>query len=381
MLQQIKQSNNIILWFAAAVVVFFALGVAIFSAPTHDYELYLRSWEVTIQGQNPWSVVTTNAYGPIHSALALLYSIHFNLPRMLFVVLWLVCSFGISLLVHQNQAISQEWKYVFYLILFLNPLFWVFIVRFGTNDMLMAFFVLASIVLFIKQRDIPAGAFMALAIGLKFIPIIMVPFLIYSRKRIRWRFAFSVLISLIIIFGVGYFLWGSNMRLPFQWAAERHSKILSIYRFLRGEFSPLRIVVENPNLDGLSVYLSITAVSIFFLIHVMYRFDSFVSSIISLGLLLMFYKVGHHQFYITLILLIMLWIGLEYEHIASANATLTPFFIFTIWIAFVSFLYILTDGYEGTNFREILGLPTFGFIGWMLWRIIQCAWKQSIVRF
>lgn len=375
--QRDKQPIPTILWITAFLIIFFALSGAYLTPPTHDYALYLDNWQAIVQGRNPWAM-KTNAYGPVHSALAVLYSWHINLPRLLFVLLWLISSFGIATLINKNEHLPKEHKYFLYFTLFLSPLFWVFVVRYGTNDILMAFFVLAAIALFQEKKDIVSGFFMAVAIAVKFIPIMMVPFLVLTKKRIRWRFAFSLAITTVVIFGVSYLLWGNNIFYPFQMAGERPSKILSIFRFLRGELSPLRVVVDHPDLDWMSVYFSILSVLIFFFAHIKYGLKRVLSSIIALGFLLMFYKVGHHQFYITLIMLIVLWISSDYKQIVDASVDLTAVYIFIIWIAFVSFLYVLTEGYAGTNWREIFGLPTFIITGWMLFSLCQYSWKTAV---
>ncbi len=156
---------------------------------------------------------------------------------------------------------------------------------------------------------------------------------------------------------------------------ERPSKMLSIFRFLRGQFSPLRLFVDNPNLDWLSVYLCFVSVSVFFFLHIKHGLEGILSSIIAMAILLNLYKVGHHQFYITLVILIVLWISLDYKKIMDTGFELTSVFTFIIWISFVSFLYMLTKGCRGNSWREILGLPTFILSGWMLINLIRYSFK------
>ena len=378
MTQRKMQPVSIVLFVAALFVVFFAFRKALLSSPVHDYFFYMQQWDAIIQGKNVWTIkFKPSPYGPVHSALALLYYIHFNLPRLFFVFLWLICSFGIAIKLNKNSYLPNKHKYALFIVLLLNPLFWVFVVDYGTHDILMAFFVLSSVVLFTKKKDALSGLLMAIAVSVKFIPLVMVPFLIFSRTRIRWRYAFSFVITLLLIFGVCYFLWGDDIFRPFLRVHGRPSKMLSVFRFIRGEISPLRLFTANPNFDWLSVYLCLFSVFVFFLIHIQRGFERISSSIISMVILVTLYKVGHHQFYITVTMLIVLWIGLDYKKIKDTGVELISVFAFIIWIAFVSLLYDQTNRYLGTGLREIIGLPTFLVSVWMLIHLIRYSYKMS----
>ena len=374
------ENIEIVTFFMAACAIFFALSFSYYSQPTHDYIFYMQQWDAIIHGKNAWAD-KTNAYGPIHNVLALLYSININLPRLLFVSLWLISCIGIMAIIKQNKYLPEEYKYALYFTLLLNPLFWIFIVKFGTNDILMAFFVLVSIFFYKKQKDVVSGSLMAVAIAVKFIPLVMIPFLVFSKVRVRWNFAISLLLVLAAIFSISYMLWGGDLLHPFHMAGERSSKMLSIFRFLRGSVSPLRLFVAQPNLDWMSIYLCIGIILSFLYIHIKYNFENILSSITALTLLLMFFKVGHHQFYITLVMLFILWIGLDYRRIYNAGFSLLPVFTFILWISFMSFLYLLTNEYVGTGWkigwREIIGLPTFLVSGWLAISLIKYSFRLA----
>ncbi|MCB2179804.1 DUF2029 domain-containing protein [bacterium] len=357
-------------------VTFFALTVAISQTPAHDYISYMDQWDVVLQGLNPWSN-DMNAYGPIFNVLALLYSAGWYLPRLLFASLWLISGLLIANFAEKNPEMPEIYKYILFVLLFFNPLFWIFVVRYGTNDIFMAFFMLLSFLLYRKERDIPAGILLAVAIGYKFIPIFMLPFLVFSKVRVRWRFAFTVGVSLLIIFGGSYWLWGDGTFYPFLFGAERGSKMLSIFRFLRGHLSPLRIFTHTPDLDWMSMYITIIALLLFFISHIKRNYENIFSSIIALGIVFTLYKVGHHQFYITLTLLLAFWISTDFKKIMDAEMSLISVFSFIGWIAFVSFLYQLTNAYANTLWREILGLPNFIISIWMIMDLVKYSNKVS----
>ncbi len=223
MFQRKIQSVSVALIFMAFFVGLFAFSDVFLSSPKHDYAIYLKQWDSIIQGQNAWAD-KSNAYGPVHNALALLYSVHFNLPRLFFVFLWLICSFGIAIIVNKNSYLPKTYKYALYLILLLNPLFWIFVVTYGTNDILMAFFVLSSIFFFKEKKDILSGFLMAIAIAVKYIPIIMLPFLIFSRIHIRWRFAISLLMTSVFIFGEAIGFGEMNFLILCKWVMKDPQK-------------------------------------------------------------------------------------------------------------------------------------------------------------
>lgn len=51
--------------------------------------------------------------------------------------------------------------------------------------------------------------------------------------------------------------WGGSTFDPLMFAADRGSHHLSVLRFLRGDFSPLRLITDSPDLDHLSVPLMV----------------------------------------------------------------------------------------------------------------------------
>jgi len=257
---------------------------------------------------------------------------------------------------------DETTKTIIYIMLFFNPLFWVFGLKFGINDFMMAFFVVFGLIFYRNKFDILAGLFFTVAILTKFMPVVMLPFLIvYRTQKIRFRFLFtlSYLVSSLFILGLSYLSWGDKMLNPLIHVAERKSKVLSIFRFFRGDASPLRLIMNNPNIDWLSIYLCLASLVIFYAISIKYRFNNILSSITAFLLLLTFYKVGHLQFYITPVLLLLLWVSLDYGKIVRIRFVLTSVYLFIIWISFVSFLYIISSKLREARWREILGLPNF----------------------
>ena len=154
--------------------------------------------------------------------------------------------------------------------------------------------------------------------------------------------------------------------IPFEKGTGRDSTMLSLFRFLRGNYSPLRLFIEKPNLDWISTYLCVASVALLFAFHVTHKFDSLYSSLLAMTLLVAFYKVGNHQFYITLFLLQVFTIAHNYRAIVFSECRLTSTFIFIVWIALASILFVVSNEYRQANLKELIGLPTFVLSLWMI---------------
>ena len=371
----------IILFLFLSLIAFFAFSFVIYSEPTHDYIHYMKQWKKILLGQNPWEL-RGNAYGAVHVYLAYLYKLDKNLPRILFCALYFITAAYISLRIYKNTFMDDATKTIIYTILFLNPLYWIFGLKFGINDFMMVFFIIFGLIFYKNKYDILAGLFFAIGIQVKFAPVVMIPFLILHRARaihLRLVFALSFFITSLFIIGVNYLSWGDTILNPLLRAGTRYSKTISIFRFLRGDLSPLRVFTDNPNVDWLSVYLCFFSIVIYYFISLRYRFNNILSSIVAYLLLITLYKVGHIQFYITPVLLLLLWVCLDYCKITQARFLLSSVYLFIIWISFVSFLFLLTDSFRQTNWREILGLPNFLFSALLIILLIKYQYQNRFV--
>ena len=159
------------LWGLLACLSLAAIAMAILLEPNHDYVPYIRQWKALLT-ENHWH--KTNAYGPAHNALAILYAAHPKLPKLLFVLSWIACAYPLMSVVLRNADLPSAYRLILIATVLLNPLFWIFTMRFGTNDMLMAMLVLYSVILYCRSGYSWSGIAMGLAISVKFIPVVMV---------------------------------------------------------------------------------------------------------------------------------------------------------------------------------------------------------------
>lgn len=356
-----------------------AIGFVLFNEVYLDHKFYLLDWQAITQGKNAWEN-STNAYGPTHNGLVILHYFHVKLPWLFYVILWLITCGVTSNFLIRNQAIDKRQKLLLHLCIFFNPLLWFFVVEGGGNDMLMAFFVILSFYLYRKNEDFFSGVSMAIAIGVKFLPIVAVPFLIFSRKKIRWKYTYALILSLVLFFGISYFLWGEQNLNPFQYAMERRSKILSGFRFLRGCYSPLLLFSDKPNIDWLSTWMIGASITSFFYFHIRYQLENILSAIIALGLVVLLFKVGHHQFFITFITSLLFWISSNDKNYLNVKKRVFSFNLFFSMIATVSIIFRLKNSpvteYFGQFFphyfyNNIIGLPVSLITALILFHLIQ----------
>jgi hypothetical protein len=340
------------------VSIFFVFDYLGNTISDHDYIVYVRQWRDVINGDNPWAG-KRSAYGPGHYFIALIYNIYFDLPRYMFVGLWLLTCFEILTIAYRNSKLPLAHKHILAALLLFNPFFWIIVARFGINDIFMTYCVITSLIFYRLKRHVLSGVLLGLGVSIKFIPFVMVPFLVLSNRQIKWKFALSCAATLFLIFAVSYLLWGDGFLRAFSFGANRPSTNLSIFRFLRGDYSPMHLFTSHPDYDKYSVMITLLLLFTFFIIHVKYNINPLVSSVISFGILLLLYKVGNHQFYTTFFFLVALLVCFEYEKLASRESVIFSLYIFLIWISMATFFYLFTHRYINTDWRHIIGLPTF----------------------
>lgn len=350
-----------------------------------DYEKYAAQWQWILQGGNPWfrdnGEFTGNAYGPVHVLLTWVYGLHPLLPRTLFVAAWLgLATWTWRRLAESSEAVPRSLAVYLALFLFLNPFFWVFTLVYATHDTLVALSCVAAVVAVNRRRYALAGVSLAAGTMLKFIPIMMLPFLALShRHEIRWSMIAGFLGTSAVGFGVAVAVWGPSVFEPLLFAAGRESKMLSIFFFLRGTWSPLRLWIPEPNLDSLSLPCMVIAYGLLALYYVRTRPPTMLIATLSLFVPFVFYKVGHQQFYCVLFFLIPAWV---FSNVQGRQAQLHMLLRSTlplVWISLTAFVYFVTRGYGPPFdwFRQTVGLPTFIFSVYGVSVMLRAGWFMS----
>lgn len=367
-----KNFPAVCMFLYGAVVVFLAFTLPLM----HDYTEYVKQWEHFLQMGKPYldfqGNFNGNAYGLFHSLFAYLYALYPTIPRVVFVLSWI----GVSLLVLSRfRGVLRLW-WGMVALLFFNPFFFVLFVMYGHNEIIAVFFTVLAVFLLQGKKDTWAGVALAIAILVKIVPIVLVPFLFFGEKKLRWRFLSSVCVSLFFVMLLAWSIWGNEIWTPFTFAAGRESKLLSIFYFLRAEFSPLRLFKWLPNVDWLSLPLMVGSLAILCLIQLRYRLDVITVTLLAFLTIFLFYKVNHHQYHTATILLSVYWISCYWKKIVTYNVQVGYVLVFILWISINVLLYAVLGNFYGEWewIRSGVGLPTFilnilAFVP--LWQYIQ----------
>ncbi len=272
-----------------------------------DYVWYLLQWDVILKGEaSPWVEHAKNAYGPAYNLLALLTLPDLYFPKILFVFTWSwVTAFLVGQVVQRGGSARQAWGVAIGMLF--SPYFATLIVHYGYFDIVPAALCLIAVHMRIKNRDGWSGAALALAVLMKFYPIALLPFLMLDGRRLRIRLAVWCVGVFVLGMLGSYLYWGASTLTPLMFAAERPSRWLSIFRFLRGPYSPLNWFMEDPNLDYLTSPSIVLFGGLVWLACWWRRVEMVPACIAGMATGLHFYKVGHVHFLMIVVVLMAYW--------------------------------------------------------------------------
>lgn len=338
------------------------LGVTLLSGPRHDYVADLDIWGAILRGGDPWFLlpgkgVPLHAYGPLFNALAIPASFNPMLPKLLFAfaylaaVAWLIQVGGRGL----PRAAVFAWL--------ANPFAWVEVAYFGHWDVLVAVACVAAVHERRRGRDVASGAWLAAGILLKYLPVVILPFLAVEGRRVRWRLLVSALLLTAAGLALSGLIWGPSTFRPLAFGASRPSTLLSVFRFLRGTYSPLRLVTATPDADALATpCLALAGLGVFAWCLAR-RIGPAAGSTLAVLATILFFRVGFPQYQLILGLLASYWIVAERPPGRDRPLVIASWLYFG-WLAAFDVFYALVGGvlHPGDRFawtEEVVGLPTF----------------------
>ena len=298
-----SRTNFVLIVFSAAFLALTALS------PTRgDYPAYLGMWKGVLGGRDPW-LDTGNAYGPLFNVLSPLVWINPRANKLFFAfsylayLIWLVKDFAPRRgLVALSWPLSGLWL--------LNPFPWAEIAYFGYFDVLVALACVAAVHNVNRRKDGISGTYLALGILLKYMPIVILPFLVFGERRLHFRlFSFCV-----VVFGFGLIvsvlIWGMSTFLPIALAATRDSH-WSVY-------DALRFLSDSSNLDTfvwLERPLLVTTGLGMFVWCVLRRTGPALSAVLAVSVTLLFYRAGYINYQMVPFLLILYWVFSEWQQL------------------------------------------------------------------
>ncbi len=344
------------------------LTATVLSGPRHDYVADLEIWDAVLRGFDPWWLVPgrgtpLNAYGPLFNALAAPDWANPMAPKLLFAsayvafVIWLAASPG-------ARRGADELPRSGLIAWMLNPLPWVEIAWFGHFDILVAVACVAAVRGRALGRDFSSGASLAAGILLKYIPLVILPFLALDGRRPRVRLVLTS--AFLVAFGltVSVWIWGPSTFRPLTFASTRGSNLLSIFRFLRGAYSPLRLLGAAPDVDFLALPCLAVAGASAFAWCWWRRVDPATSALLAVLTTLLFYRVGFLQYQMVPFLLASYW-AVSPERPSGRSAFLSASMaIYFGWLAlfdvyYASFGGVVHPGDPWAWVDDVVGLPAF----------------------
>lgn len=363
--RQESRANRIYILFSLAF-----LAVTVLSRTRHDYGAHLMIWDVVLHGGDPWWVAegqhsVLNAYGPLFNLLAALVRINPLAPKLLFAssyllfVIWLLKD-----LAHRRGLVGLPTSVLIAWIL--NPFPWIEIAYFGHFDIVVAVACVAAVHCRERGWDVVSGTCLALGVLLKYFPLVLLPFLVVEGRRFRPRLLLSAVISIMLGVTASVLVWGMATFRPLGRGAAWPSQLLSIFRFLRGSWSPLRWFWDAPDVDALARPCLLAAGLLVFAWCWLRSVTAPTGAVLVVLTTLLFYKVGFEQYQIVLFLLVSYWYWTipDRRGLAQDPVLLIALAGYFGWLAAFDVFYASIGGFITPYGRwmwvdEVVGLPTF----------------------
>jgi hypothetical protein len=311
------------------------LALTVLSGDRWDYTVFLAQWIDVVEGRDPWNFVHSfnpNAYGPLFNLLAPSVFLNLLVNKLLFAfsyliyVIWLIKDFG-----PRRGLETFSWSWVS--LLLLNPFPWWEIAYLGYFDILVGLACVAAVHWRLNNRDWLSGIFVGVGILLKFVPIVILPFLTFNGERVHFRLIMYCAGVVLLGFAASLLVWGPSTFVPLTFALTRDAT-LSIYNLLDSTHSPLRLFLDSPNSEWLakpSLFLVSVGVYAWCVVH---RTGAALSAAITVLVILLFYWVGWSHYQMVVLVLISYWAVSEWkrfnEHLILNALVVSYFSLLTV---------------------------------------------------
>jgi len=353
------------------------LGFAVLSGPRQDYVAYLEIWEAVGRGQDPWRVspefgYSLNAYGPLFVILSPMAWWSDLAPKLLFAAAYLA-----MVILLARPAGHRSWRW---LVLAMGPFFWVEIAYFGHFDILVALACVVAVSGRLRGDDWTASLGLAVGSLLKFIPLALLPFLALDGRRLRFRLIVVATTLMGVGMGLATLIWGSSALRPLGFAYGRSSEFASIFRFLRGPYSPVRGLGDVIDVDRFSVPCLLVFGLSTLLISWAFRLRADRSCVLAALVVATFYKVGFLQYQMIPVVLLISWISGNERTWVRRPLLRWAVSLDMAWITVLDLLVcwgggVIHPGDPLGWLADVAGLPTF-LLSVFLWLALARAGRQ-----
>lgn len=375
-------------WFFLFAIVY-SISLLTFSytvEPMHDYALYFRHWDLVLSGGDPWKKIeAANAYGPVYNLFAWLYQIDHQFPKLAFVSSWLFIAIYSMYRFLKDSKASVTQKWLFFIFWFFNPFFLLSTVFYGFNDSFVALLVFIGLFLILQYKDRVAGVvIITLGVLTKLYPLFLLPYVSRNKQQLL-KLSLIFLLLLILTYLVTYLVWGGSFANAFGKANGRDPTLFSIMRFVNGAYFPSEFLAQV--IIGLTNLLVLLGVGYVFKLFWNGKIEQHTAFLAGFTMLLMFYKAGQQQFYLTYFAIFAVWCLWEFKKEIPNLKAFYSILVLGLWFALMAgVVYPLTHRMEGDYLwlRDLIGLPTFvilfAVVYFLLKPPIDTSIKNSFVR-
>ena len=330
----------------------------------HDYADYLAQWRLVRDGLDPWS--TNSAYGPLHNAFAALVPVHPLAPKLLAAALLLLAN-ALLLAALLRARPMRDWRATYLVAFGANLLVLVTAFWFGLNDGLVAALIIGAVLARREDRLVLAGVLLGLATLDKYYPALLIPFFALDARRIEPRLILSSLATIALGLGIAVALWGTAWFEAVAFGISRDATILSVVRPIAvlgrmlgiGEVTDLLVRFNGP----LVAVAWLAAIAL----AARRRDNWLVGACWAFAALLLTYKVGNPQFWVSWLALVA---ALPLLRRPDADRLARLSWPMALFLSLFELGYIVLQPvyYQGQWrwVNDVAGLPAFALGAWML---------------
>jgi hypothetical protein len=360
-----SRANVVLIVFSAAF-----LAMSILAGVRGDHLAYVAHWKEVLGGRDPWDgPLFYNAYGPLFQLLAPLLWISLLANKLLFAfayvvyVIWLIKVFGTG-----RGLVALSWAVVIFWLM--NPFPWVEITYYGHVDVLMALACVAAVHAQMRGKDVFSGTCLAIGVLLKFLPIVILPFLVFGQRRFRFRLLSCCAVVVAAGFLMSVLVWGRSTFWPLSFAAIR-TPVASIYELLSSVHSPLRLFWDMPNVNWLEKPLLLTTWLGMFAWCTVRQTGPALSAALAVLVTLLFYRVGYINYQMVLFFLISYWAVSEWERLKKHIV------LVALLVSYFGLLGIV----DILNWLGLEKYSHYSMVFVLLWFLLGCALVASLIQF
>jgi hypothetical protein len=206
---------------------------------------------------------------------------------------------------------------------------------------------------------------MAAGVLLKYLPIVLLPFLALDRDRNRPRFRFlaTALGAIAIGLGVSYLVWGPSTFLPVKLAASRRSVGMSFFRYLHGRYSPLPRLGIPGNYEELAPLAQLLALWGTWRWSRARKPDVEASTLVAVLALVLLYRVGYPQYQMVPFVMAAAWLLRHWDRLRNRALPAVAMALYFGWIGACDVVYMLSEAWGvdlgWSALEDASGLPIF----------------------